>query len=169
MNLNLATPPNGNAPARFWLPLTLLLVVVFAVAGIGGAVTAGSVDTWYRSLVKPAINPPDWIFGPVWSALYVMMAVAAALVWRRGPGPNRRMAMAWFAGQLALNLGWSCLFFGLHLIGPAFIWLVLLWIGVAGTLLCFWRVDRWAGVLLIPYLGWVSFAGLLNALIWRLN
>jgi len=167
--MNLKTVPQGKESARFWLPLGILLVIVFVVAGIGGAVTAMSVDTWYRTLAKPSINPPDWIFGPVWSALYVMMAVAAALVWRRGPGFERRLAMSWFFAQLTLNLGWSCLFFGLHLVGPALAWLILLWIAIAGTALSFWRIDRWAGVLLLPYLAWVSFAGLLNFLIWRLN
>lgn len=169
MNKNLDIAGQDREPARFWLPLAILLLVVLAVAGIGGAVTATSVDTWYRTLAKPAINPPDWVFGPVWTALYVMMAMAAALVWRRGPQLARRRALTWFFGQLAINLGWSCLFFGLHLIGPAFAWLILLWVAVAGTLLCFWRIERWAGLLFLPYLAWVSFAGLLNFLIWRLN
>ena len=167
MNLNVYS--QSPEPSRFWLPLGVLLAIVFVVAGFGGAVTTMSVDTWYPTLAKPAINPPNWIFGPVWTTLYVMMAVAAALVWRRGPGPERRLAMSLFFAQLTLNLGWSCLFFGLHLIGPAFAWLILLWVAIAGTLVTFWRIDRWAGLLLLPYLAWVSFAGLLNFLIWRLN
>ncbi|HWA46908.1 MAG TPA: TspO/MBR family protein [Dongiaceae bacterium] len=167
MNLNI-TSQQQERP-RFWLPLGILLAIVFVVAGIGGAVTAASVDTWYRALAKPAINPPDWIFGPVWTALYILMALAAAVVWRRGAGYERRLAMSFFFAQLALNLGWSCLFFGLHLIGGAFAWLLLLWTAIAGTLIAFWRIDRRAGWLLIPYLAWVSFAGVLNFLIWRLN
>ena len=167
--MNLKIDQQDQEPSRFWLPLGILLVLVFAVAGIGGAVTTTSVDTWYRTLAKPPINPPDWIFGPVWTALYVMMAVAAALVWRRGAGRDRRVAMSCFFAQLALNLGWSCLFFGLHLVGAAFAWIILLWVAIAGTMTSFWRIERWAALLLLPYLAWVGFAALLNFLIWRLN
>lgn len=167
MNLNIDS--QAHEPARFWSPLAIFLALVFVVAAIGGAATAMSVDTWYPTLAKPAINPPDWVFGPVWTVLYITMAVAAALVWRRGARPDRRVAMACFFAQLALNLGWSCLFFGLHLVGPAFGWLILLWVVIAGTIISFRRIERWAALLLLPYLAWVSFAGLLNFLIWRLN
>lgn len=158
---------HGETP-RFWLPLALFLLLVFAVAGIGGAVTASSVGGWYQTLTKPGFNPPDWIFGPVWTTLYAMMAVAAALVWRRD-GRGRRLAITWFLLQLALNLGWSCVFFGLRAIGPALICLILLWFAIALTLRHFWRSDRLAGLLMLPYLAWVSFAGVLNFMIWRLN
>jgi tryptophan-rich sensory protein len=154
---------------RFWLPLALLLLLVFAIAGIGGAVTATSVNGWYQTLAKPSFNPPDWIFGPVWTALFAMMALAAALAWRHGHGRRRRAAMTWFLGQLALNLAWSCLFFGLQAVGAAFACLILLWFAIAATLLQFWRIDRRAGMLLLPYLAWVGFAGILNFAIWRLN
>ena len=167
----MANRPSRNpfGIARFWLPFAVLLALCAAGAALGGAVTALSVDTWYQTLAKPSINPPDWVFGPVWSALFAMMALAAALVWRHGPGPTRREAMAWFGAQLALNLSWSCLFFGLRLIGPAFMCLLVLWLAIAGTALRFRRIDPVAGWLLLPYLGWVAYAGLLNALIWRLN
>ncbi len=157
-----------NAP-RFWLPFAGFLLLCFAVAGIGGAVTASSVNGWYQTLNKPSFNPPDWIFGPVWTTLFVLMALAAALVWRRGRMPGRGAALGWFLAQLALNLAWSCLFFGLQAIGGAFVCLILLWAAIAGTLAGFHRIDRWAGLLLVPYLAWVSFAGLLNFVIWRLN
>jgi len=153
----------------FWLALIAFLALTFAVAAIGGAVTATSVDSWYPTLNKPAFNPPDWIFGPVWSALYLMMALSAALVWSRALPPARRTAIAWFLIQLALNLGWSLLFFGLHQVTFAFGWLVLLWLAIAMTIHRFWPISRAAGLLLIPYLAWVGFAGLLNFLIWRLN
>lgn len=154
---------------RFWLPLGLFLLLCFTVAGLGGAVTAQSVNGWYQTLAKPSFNPPDWIFGPVWTTLFALMALAAALVWRHGAGIDRRIAIGWFLGQLALNLGWSCLFFGLQWIGLALVCLILLWVAIGGTILHFSRLDRWAALLLAPYLAWVSFAGLLNFLIWRLN
>ena len=153
----------------FWLALIGFLVLTFAVAAIGGVVTASSVDTWYPTLNKPAFNPPDWIFGPVWTALYLMMALAAALVWSGAPAAARRTAIVWFLVQLALNLGWSLLFFGLHQIALALGCLILLWLAIAVTIRCFWRISRASGLLLMPYLAWVTFAGLLNFLIWRLN
>lgn len=153
---------------RFWLPLALFLLLVFAVAGIGGAATSSSVGGWYQTLAKPSFNPPDWIFGPVWTTLYALMALAAALAWRRG-GARRRPAIIWFCIQLALNLGWSLLFFGLQMIGAALICLILLWPAIAVTLRHFWAIDRLAGLLLVPYLAWVGFAGVLNLMIWRLN
>lgn len=154
---------------EFWLALVGFLVLTFAVAGIGGAVTAGSVEHWYPTLVKPAINPPNWVFGPVWTVLYLMMAVAAALAWTGAHGGARKVAIGWFVVQLALNLGWSILFFGLHRIAPALACLILLWLAIAATIRLFWPINRAAGLLLVPYLLWVSFAGLLNFLIWRLN
>lgn len=154
---------------QFWVTVICFLALTFAVAAIAGAVTAGSVDSWYRSLIKPAINPPDRVFGPVWTTLFIMMAVSAALVWSEAHGARRRLAIAWFLVQLALNLSWSVLFFGLHQIESALACLVLLWVAIAVTIRHFWRIDRLAGLLLLPYLAWVTFAGVLNALIWRLN
>lgn len=161
--------PQGSEARRFWIPLAAFLALCFAIAGLGGAVTAGSVGTWYQTLAKPSFNPPDWVFGPVWTALYALMALAAALAWRHGTGMGRRSAIIWFLAQLALNLAWSCIFFGLQQIGLALVCLTLLWIAVLGTLVHFWTIRTWAGLLLLPYLAWISFAGLLNFLIWRLN
>jgi tryptophan-rich sensory protein len=169
MSSNMNSVLQDPEPRRFWIPLAILLGLCFAVAALGGAVTATSVGTWYQGLAKPSFNPPDWIFGPVWTALYAMMALAAALAWRHGVGTERRAALGWFLAQLALNLAWSCIFFGLQLVGLAFVCLTLLWIAVFGTLVHFWAIRRWAGLLLLPYLAWISFAGLLNFLIWRLN
>jgi len=161
--------PDHSARRSFCLALIGFLVLTFAVAAVGGAVTASSVQTWYPTLNKPAFNPPDWIFGPVWTALYAMMAMSAALVWAGARPPARRTAITWFLIQLALNLGWSLLFFGLQQVALAFGWLVLLWLAIAMTIRSFWPVSRPAGLLLVPYLAWVSFAGLLNFHIWRLN
>lgn len=124
---------------------------------------------WYAGLNKPAWNPPGWLFGPVWSALYTMMAVAAWLVWRRGGFAAQRRPLGWFLAQLVLNAVWTPLFFGLHRPGVAFAEILLLWLAIAWTIAAFWRVHRTAAWLLAPYLAWVSFAAVLNGTLWRLN
>ena len=149
-----------------WLVLGGFLVACFGVAAFGGATTASSVRDWYPTIEKPAWTPPSWIFGPVWTALYAMMAVAAWLVWRRAGWCG---ALSWFAVQLALNAAWSPVFFGLHRIGLAFVNIVLLWLAIVGTTVTFWKVSPLAGGLFVPYLAWVSFASILNFTIWRLN
>lgn len=161
--------PSASARAEV-LPLIGFIVATLAVGALGAAVTGTSVSTWYPMLRKPAFNPPGAVFGPVWTALYILMAVAAWRVWRRRPtGGSRRLPLGLWWGQLALNLGWSCLFFGLRNPGLALIELLFLWIAVAATLAAFWRRDRAAGLLFATYLAWVSFAALLNFEIWRLN
>lgn len=145
------------------------LLLCLAVSAIGGAITATSVGAWYQALMKPSFNPPDWVFAPVWTTLYIMMAVAAWRVWRRSDRGGTGWALAVFALQLALNLLWSYLFFGLQRIGLAFAEIgALLLVLVVNTYL-FWRVDRWAGALFVPYIAWVAFALLLNGAIWWLN
>lgn len=126
-------------------------------------------DAWYASLHKPSWNPPGWIFGPVWTLLYTMMAVAAWLVWRRGGFKVQRVPLICFVVQLAFNAAWTPLFFGLHQPGWAFAEIVLLWLAIAVTLAAFWRVHRGAAWLLVPYLAWVSFASVLNFTLWRMN
>ena len=148
--------------------LVLSLALAFAVSAIGGWVTAGSVSTWYPTLAKPGFNPPDWIFGPVWTALYALMAVAAWRVWRT-LGTVRNRALVLYGVQLALNLLWSILFFGAHRAGWALIEITLLFAAIIATMIAFWRIDRPAGFCLLPYAAWVGFAALLNAAIWRLN
>jgi translocator protein len=149
-----------------WLVLAGFVVASFAAAALGGLATANSVREWYPTIAKPAWTPPSWIFGPVWTALYAMMAVAAWLVWRRAGWGG---AQVWFAVQLALNATWSPVFFGLHRIGLALVNIVLLWLAIVGTTVAFWRVTPVAGWLFVPYLVWVSFATALNFAIWRLN
>jgi benzodiazapine receptor len=156
-------------PKHPWLGLIVFLILCFAAAGIGGAVTTPKIANWYATLVKPSWNPPDWIFGPVWSALYFCMAVAAWLVWRREGLRQARVPLALFAGQLILNVLWSCIFFGLEEPGLAFIEVLLLWLAIAATMVTFWRRSMVAGILFVPYLAWVSFASVLNFVIWRLN
>jgi tryptophan-rich sensory protein len=120
-------------------------------------------------LKKPTWNPPGWIFGPVWTALYLSMAVAAWLVWRRRPGVNITPAMLLFALQLILNLFWSVLFFGMRNPMLAFFEIILLWVAILLTTIACWRIRPKAGMLLLPYLAWVGFAALLNFSIWRMN
>jgi tryptophan-rich sensory protein len=124
---------------------------------------------WYASLKKPSWNPPGWVFGPVWTTLYVMMAVAAWLVWKRGGFSSQRPALVLFLAQLALNAAWTPLFFGLHRPGLAFAEILLLWLAIAAALAAFRPVSRAAAWLLTPYLAWVSFAAVLNFALWRLN
>jgi len=138
----------------------------FAAAAMGGLFMPGE---WYASLKKPSWNPPGWIFGPVWSALYAMMSVAVWLVWRQGGWDKHRKPLLIFLAQLALNALWTPLFFGLHRPGVAFAEIVLLWLAIATTLTAFRSVSRVAAWLLAPYLAWVSFAAALNFTLWRLN
>ena len=149
-----------------WLALAGFLAATFVVAAISGASTSGAVRDWYPTIAKPAWNPPSWIFGPVWTALYAMMAVAAWLVWRQAGWGG---ALGWFAVQLALNAAWSPLFFGLHRIDLALLDIVALWVAIAGTMVAFWKITPVAGWLFVPYLAWVSFAAALNFSLWQLN
>jgi tryptophan-rich sensory protein len=154
---------------RDWLALGACFLSCFAVAGIGGLFTSLGLGPWYQSLSKPAWNPPNWVFGPVWTTLYATMAVACWLVWRRREIPQARVGLWLFAAQLMLNLGWSILFFGMRAPSWAFFEILLLWTAIATTLVVFWRVRPLAGILLIPYLLWVGFAAILNGTIILLN
>lgn len=145
------------------------LLLCFAVAGVGGAVTAESVATWYPTLNKPAFTPPDGVFAPVWTVLYAAMAVAAWRIWRSPATAGRRTALTLFAIQLVLNGLWSILFFGAHRVGVALADIVLLWLTLVVTTVAFWRIDRVAGGLFLPYLLWVGYAAALNGAIWLLN
>ena len=142
------------------------LLACFAAAAMGGLFMPGE---WYASLKKPSWNPPGWIFGPVWTALYAMMSVAAWLVWRQGGWGKQRKPLLIFLAQLAFNALWTPLFFGLHRPGIAFAEIVLLWLAIATTLTAFRPVSRVAAWLLAPYLAWVSYAAMLNLTLWRLN
>ncbi len=142
------------------------LVVTFGAAAIGARFLP---DEWYRTLRKPAWNPPNKVFGPVWTALYLLMAAAAWLIWRKYGVATAILPLSFFILQLALNAAWSWLFFGRHEIRAALIDLGLLWAAILATIALFWGREMLAGVLLLPYLMWVSFAGVLNATIWRLN
>lgn len=147
--------------------LAALLAVCLGVMAIGGAVTSTTVGTWYQTLEKPDFAPPDWVFGPVWTVLYIMIAVAGWLVWRRAG--VRGPAQSLFAAQLALNLAWTVLFFGMTWIGAALVEIVILWIAIAATTKAFWGISRTAALLFLPYLLWVGYAAALNGAIWVMN
>jgi tryptophan-rich sensory protein len=150
--------------------LVIAVAMPLAVGGLSGFATSRGVATWYPTLVKPTFNPPAWVFGPVWTALYLMMGAAAFLVWRRGLGSEGvPLALAIFLVQLALNGAWSLLFFGMQSPGWALADIIALWLAIGGTVWLFWRVVPAAGLLLLPYWAWVSFAAVLNGAIWGLN
>lgn len=151
---------------RQGLALLGFVVLCLALGALGAAVTAPAIPTWYAALAKPSFNPPNWIFAPVWTTLYVIMAIAAWLVWRRG---DARIPLTLFAVQLVLNSAWSLIFFGLHRVDLALVDIVLLLTAIVATALSFRRRSAVAALLLVPYLAWVSFATVLNAAIWRLN
>jgi len=161
-------PQLAPSRRRDFAGLAAFLLLVALVSAAGGWATSSSVGTWYAGLAKPWFNPPDWLFGPVWSALYAMIAVAGWRLWRRG-GPASRLALAAWYLQLLLNLVWSFLFFGGRMIGAALVEIVVLLAAIAATIVLAWRVERAAAWLLAPYLAWVAFAAVLNAALWRLN
>ena len=152
------------------LKIVLLVVVCAGLGFLSGMITRDSITTWYPTLVKPVFNPPNWIFAPVWTSLYIMMGIAAGLVWTSGSDKKMvKKALGFFAIQLGLNALWSYLFFGLHNPLVALVEIVLLWLMIYETYSLFNKINKIAGYLLIPYLAWVSFATLLNASIWWLN
>lgn len=153
------------------LKIVIMVVTCVAVGYLSGEVTRESVTTWYPTIQKPSFNPPNWLFAPVWGVLYVLMGVAAGLVWAKIDDQKEtvKKGLTFFAVQLGLNALWSYLFFGLHNPLLALIEIALLWLMIYETFLQFNKVNKTAGYLFIPYLLWVSFAMVLNASIWWLN
>ncbi|MCC4611754.1 TspO/MBR family protein [Xanthomonas cannabis] len=151
-----------------WFGLLGWLALCYAVAGLG-ALASIQAASFYAELQRPAWAPPGWLFGPVWTALYGMMAVAVWLVWRRGGWAGARLALSMFVLQLALNGLWSWLFFAWHMGAWAFADIVVLWLALAATIGLFAKRDPVAAWLLVPYLAWVSFAAALNYSVWQLN
>ena len=163
MYIAATSPPRAR---HQWLALVGWLVLCFAAS-----ITSVFVSTtgWYAGLHKPSWNPPGWIFGPAWTLFYVLMAVAAWLVWREGGWKRQLLPLGLFLLQWLLNALWMPLFLGLHRSSLAFVEIISLWLVLAATLRSFWQVRKTAGVLLVPYLAWVTFAAMLNFTIWRLN
>ena len=146
--------------------LIISIVLPFLASAIGGFFTASSVSTWYVELVKPSFNPPSWIFGPVWTLLYLLMGISLYLVWIKKSDKN---AFILFGTQLVLNALWSILFFGLNAPLYAFIEIILLWGFIFATIFYFYKIDKVSAYLLLPYILWVSFAAILNLAIFILN
>ena len=151
-------------------PFKILISTITTLAlGIAsGFSTIQSITDWYQYLNKPSFNPPNWIFGPVWTILYLMMGIAFAMIWH-SRHPQKNKAMLLFAIQFVFNLAWSFLFFNRHLLGIAFIEILLMGCFIALTIISFYKINKLAAYLLIPYLCWVSFAAVLNGAIWFLN
>jgi translocator protein len=154
--------------SKEWLGWGVFVAICFLAAAIGSWFTAGSVKTWYPTLLKPG-TPPAWLFGPVWTTLYLLMGTAAWLVWRQRSEADVTPALALFFAQLALNATWSFLFFGLHRPGLALLEILALLAGIIATMATFALLSRLAFWLMAPYVAWVSYATFLNFGIWRLN
>lgn len=151
------------------LMLILCLVLTLSVGSIAGIATSQSVDTWFVNINKPWFNPPNFIFAPVWTTLYVLMGISLYLILQSPKTSQRKIAITVFLIQLFLNFCWSFLFFKYHWLGVAFIEILLMWLSIISMIVIFLRVNKTAAVLQIPYLLWVSFASILNGAIWWLN
>ncbi len=154
----------------------IIAIVVSELAGIIGSVfTTPSIAGWYAGIVKPVLNPPAWVFGPVWTTLFALMGIAAFLVWSSYAEASEdkkkgiKVALILFSTQLVLNTLWSIIFFGLHSPGGALVEIMFLWLAILATIVVFYKISRPAAWLLVPYILWVSFAGYLNFAIWSLN
>ncbi|MCE9644074.1 tryptophan-rich sensory protein [Candidatus Parcubacteria bacterium] len=150
-----------------WLALAGFVALAQGAGILGSLFTAPSIGTWYATLVRPELSPPNWVFAPVWTTLFLLMGIAAFLVWRQGR--KGRVALGIFLLQLVLNTLWSILFFGLQSPGAALVDIVFLWLAIVATIIAFARVSTPAAWLLAPYIAWVSFAAYLNYAIWTLN
>jgi translocator protein len=150
--------------------LVISIAIPVAVGSISGFFTISGVESWYQTIVKPSWNPPNWIFGPVWTTLYIMMGVALYLVWKSdSSGMLKKTAIALFSVQLVLNFFWSFIFFNQHQVSWALVEIIAMWIFILLTIFAFANVSKTAAWLLVPYIAWVSFATILNYTIWQLN
>ena len=163
------TQENQAWSRRDILGLVGFVAVCGLVSVLGGLAAGTSVGTWYLTLDKPPFNPPGWIFGPVWAVLYLFIAIAGWRVWHGAHGEAGRRALTIYGVQLLFNLAWSFLFFGFRRIDLALVEILVLLAVIITNMMLFWRLDRWAGMLFVPYVLWVGFASLLNASIWWLN
>ena len=151
------------------LKLILCILIPLAIGAISGIVTTSKIGTWYKMLNKPFFNPPNYIFGPVWSLLYILMGISFYLILQSTNNEKRSLAISIFVFQLILNFLWSFLFFKYQLLGAAFIEILLLWGSIVYMIIVFYRINKTAGIIQIPYLLWVSFASILSGSILWLN
>src|SRR4051812_48135257 len=153
-----------------WLKLLISVAIPLGVGALSSLFTIRGVNGWYRTIAKPAWNPPDAVFAPVWTTLYILMGIALYLVWRKnGLAHSRQSAISFWILQLVLNAFWSFIFFSLHKIGLALADIILLWLSILITIFLFSNHSKVAAWLLVPYISWVTFATILNFSIWRLN
>lgn len=151
------------------LKLIGCILLTMSIGGLSGYATLDGVTGWYTTLHKPAFNPPNYLFGPVWSLLYLLMGVSLFLILKAEKSPARSKAIAAFTIQLVLNFFWSIIFFRFHAVGIALAEIVLMWVAILRMIVAFYRVNRTASLIQIPYIAWVSFAAILNAAIFYLN
>lgn len=147
--------------------LMVSLIIVFIVGAIGSVATSPQIPVWYATLARPAWAPPNWLFPVVWTILYILIGISLFLVWRKGL--ESKQALVVFAVQLGLNLLWSLVFFGLHSIVGGLVIILMLWMAILANIIVFYRISKWAGLILLPYLVWVSIASYLNYSIYLLN
>lgn len=152
-----------------WIGLVVSMFACLGAGSLGAVATTPEIEGWYRTIAKPSWNPPAYVFGPVWTTLFICMAIAAWVVWKPAGFRAAALPLMLFALQLLLNVAWSWIFFAAHQPGWAFVEIVFLWLAIAATMATFFRHSTLAGCLLIPYLAWVSFASVLNFVIWRMN
>jgi translocator protein len=153
-----------------WIKFIVSLLVPLAVGGIAGWLTVPEIAGWYAGLNKPSFNPPNYLFGPVWTSLYALMGIAFFLVWKADADEGlKKTAMMLFAVQLVLNFFWSLIFFNAHQVGWALVEIVAMWLFILLTIFSFGKISSLAAWLLVPYICWVSFATILNAALWKLN
>ena len=167
--IEMNTQPISFVRPHTTLALACWLLLCFAVAGVSSVFSAYAIPTWYATLVKSSLNPPNWVFAPVWTTLYMLMAVAIWLIWKTRPSPCRISGIWFFIAQLLFNFLWSWVFFSQHQIGAALVDIVLLWISILLCILSFKKMSHKAAWLMVPYLAWVTFAAFLNIELWRLN
>jgi tryptophan-rich sensory protein len=152
------------------IKLVVSILASFAAAGIGSLFTFKAIPNWYAGLKKPPFTPPNWAFGPIWTILYILMAISVFLVWQKGISTNGvLLAFILFWVQLAFNALWSIIFFGIKSKGGGVMTIIMLWLLILATIITSFRVSEWAGILLIPYIVWVSIASYLNIGVWVLN
>lgn len=152
------------------MKLFISILIPLLVGAIAGIFTTSGVDGWYAVANKPSFNPPNWIFAPVWTTLYILMGIALYLVWKSDAAKNiKQTAVVLFAVQLTLNFFWSFIFFSLQQTGWALVEIIAMWLAIVATIIWFGKISKTAAWLLVPYICWVSFATVLNYAIWKLN
>lgn len=152
-----------------WGVLALFIVGCLAAGILGSIATTPNIPTWYAGLIRPPLSPPNWVFAPVWTTLYILMGAAGFLVWQKRDHPAAKAGLALFGVQLVLNLAWSWVFFAFHALGLAVMVVVALWLSILATIERFYRVEPLAAYLLVPYIAWTTFATYLTAAYWYLN